>query len=98
MRASGPLHPLHPLQNLEAVEEDNQVTKEDTLRQSFLAVLDEHERLSTTELDTKVKEMTPAHQTVVQEVREALLAEGTIMKVKAGNTYFWSLVEPEEAL
>jgi hypothetical protein len=76
-------------------DKDDQTTKEEALRQSFLSVLGECERLSTTELDTRVKETTPAHQTVVQEVREALLAEGAIIKEKAGNTYFWSLVDQE---
>jgi hypothetical protein len=61
-------------------------------------VLAEYERLSTTELDTKVKELAPAHQTVIQEVREELLAEGAVAKEKSGNTYFWSLVKPEESL
>jgi hypothetical protein len=80
---------------LEATEdEDSQLTKEETLRQCFLSVLDEYERLSTTELDARVKELIPAHQTVVQEVREGLLAEGVIIKNKAGKMYFWSLVEP----
>jgi hypothetical protein len=47
---------------LEATEnEDSHLTKEEALRKNFLAVLDEHERLSTTELDSRVKELIPAH-------------------------------------
>jgi hypothetical protein len=81
---------------LEATEqEDHQVTKEEALRQSVLAVLAEHGRLSTTQLDTEVKASTPAHQTVIQEVRQALLAEGVVRKEKSGRMYVWSLVEPE---
>jgi hypothetical protein len=79
---------------LEANEhEDSKLTKEEALRQSFLTVLGEYERLSTTELDAKVKKSVSAHQTVVQEVREELLAEGVITKEKVGNTYFWLLVD-----
>ncbi len=61
----------------------------------ILAVLWEYERLSTTELDAKVKEYTPAHQKVVQEVREGLLVEGLLSKTE-GRTTYWSLaMEPE---
>jgi hypothetical protein len=75
--------------------EDHPVTREEALRQRFLAVLAEHGRLSTTQLDTQVKASTPAHQTVIQEVREGLLAEGVVRKEKLGRMYVWSLVEPE---
>jgi hypothetical protein len=70
--------------------------KAQLLQQRVLAVLRKHETLSTTELDQLVKQHIPVHQTVVQEVREALLAAGQIQRKKAGNRYLWSLMPPAD--
>jgi ectoine hydroxylase-related dioxygenase (phytanoyl-CoA dioxygenase family) len=41
-------------------------------------MLAEYEPLPTTELHREVKAIMPAHQTVVQEIQEALLVDGII--------------------